>query len=83
MNTSPSCHADGAASAQFSPIRASLEASEGKPRTPWHMHAWRLMDMRIGLIPLPIYVLLLALIGGFIALGKLPTDISVGNPPTR
>ncbi|MBA5606012.1 2-hydroxycarboxylate transporter family protein [Duganella sp. FT3S] len=35
------------------------------------------MDTRVGLIPLPIYLLLLALLGGFIALGKLPTDISV------
>ncbi|WP_371868795.1 2-hydroxycarboxylate transporter family protein [Pseudoduganella ginsengisoli] len=41
------------------------------------MYAWRAMDVKIGLIPLPIYVLLAALIGGFIALGKMPTDISV------
>jgi CCS family citrate carrier protein len=41
------------------------------------MHAWRAMDMRVGLVSLPIYVLLLALIGGFVAMGKLPTDISV------
>ncbi|MYM39209.1 malate permease [Pseudoduganella sp. CY13W] len=35
------------------------------------------MDMRIGLVPLPIYLLLLALIGGFVSMGKVPTDISV------
>ena len=46
-------------------------------KTPWHMYAWRAMEMRIGLVPVPIYVLLLALIGGFIAQGKVPTDISV------
>jgi malate:Na+ symporter len=46
-------------------------------RTPWHLHAWRLMDTRVGVVPLPIYVLLVALIGGFAALGKMPTDISV------
>ncbi|MBA5685537.1 2-hydroxycarboxylate transporter family protein [Rugamonas apoptosis] len=79
MNTSPSCHSDGAASAHLPPLRASLEDSAGKPHgnTPWHIHAWRVMDMRVGLVPLPIYLLLLALIGGFIAMGKLPTDISV------
>ena len=31
---------------------------------------------RIGVIPLPIYLLLLALLVGFVWLGKLPTDIS-------
>nr|WP_195763882.1 2-hydroxycarboxylate transporter family protein [Pseudoduganella rivuli] len=56
-------------------LEDSARQSGGK--TPWHMHAWRLMEMRIGLIPLPIYVLLAALIGGFIAQGKVPTDISV------
>ncbi|WP_348698515.1 2-hydroxycarboxylate transporter family protein [Duganella fentianensis] len=46
-------------------------------RTPWHMLAWRAMELRIGLVPLPIYLLLLALIGGFVYMGKVPTDISV------
>lgn len=46
-------------------------------RTPWHMLAWRAMELRIGLVPLPIYLLLLALIGGFVHMGKVPTDISV------
>jgi CCS family citrate carrier protein len=35
------------------------------------------MDMRIGVVPLPIYVLLVALIGSFVMLGNVPTDISV------
>ncbi|MBY0557123.1 MAG: 2-hydroxycarboxylate transporter family protein, partial [Burkholderiaceae bacterium] len=35
------------------------------------------MELRIGLVPLPIYLMLLALIGGFVAMGKVPTDISV------
>lgn len=79
MHTSPSCHSDGSAPSQLSPSRASLEDSAGQPRgnTPWHIYAWRVMDMRVGLVSLPIYLLLLALIGGFVAMGKLPTDISV------
>ena len=32
---------------------------------------------RIGIVPLPVYVLLLALIGGFVATGKVPNDICV------
>ena len=35
------------------------------------------MDMRIGIVPLPVYLLLLALIAGFVATGKVPSDISV------
>jgi CCS family citrate carrier protein len=38
---------------------------------------WRLMDTRIGVVPLPIYLLLLVLTAGFVALDKVPTDISV------
>jgi CCS family citrate carrier protein len=35
------------------------------------------MDIRVGIVPLPVYVLLLALIAGFVATGKVPSDISV------
>ncbi|MGZ5200184.1 MAG: 2-hydroxycarboxylate transporter family protein [Telluria sp.] len=43
----------------------------------WPHGWWRLMETRIGIIPLPVYVLLAALIAGFVATGKVPTDISV------
>ncbi|MCY0854169.1 2-hydroxycarboxylate transporter family protein [Cupriavidus sp. D39] len=43
----------------------------------WPNGWWRLMEMRIGIIPLPVYLLLLALITGFISTGKVPSDISV------
>ena len=43
----------------------------------WPQGWWRLMDSRIGIIPLPVYLLLAALIGGFAVTGKVPTDISV------
>jgi CCS family citrate carrier protein len=35
------------------------------------------MDIRVGIVPLPVYALLLALIAGFVATGKVPSDISV------
>jgi CCS family citrate carrier protein len=38
---------------------------------------WKVMDIRLGIVPLPVYVLLLALIAGFVATGKVPSDISV------
>lgn len=43
----------------------------------WPQGWWKLMEIRIGIVPLPIYILLLALIAGFVMTGKVPTDISV------
>jgi len=43
----------------------------------WPHAWWKLMEHRVGVIPLPIYCLLLALIVGFVSSGKVPTDISV------
>ncbi|MFZ6850176.1 2-hydroxycarboxylate transporter family protein [Undibacterium sp. RuRC25W] len=43
----------------------------------WPHGFWKLMEFRIGIIPLPIYCLLIALIIGFVSTGKVPTDISV------
>ena len=42
---------------------------------PWTRTWWRIVDTRIGIIPLPIYLLLLALITGFVATGRVPSDI--------
>lgn len=41
----------------------------------WPEAWWRVVDTRIGIIPLPIYMLLLALITGFVLTGKVPSDI--------
>jgi Na+/citrate or Na+/malate symporter len=38
---------------------------------------WQLMELRIGIIPVPIYVLLLVAISYLAYIGKLPIDISV------
>jgi CCS family citrate carrier protein len=43
----------------------------------WPHGWWRLMEVRIGILPLPVYVLAGALIGGFVASGKLPGEISL------
>lgn len=79
MNTTTSSYQSAAAQqgmASVSPIHDAAAEATGT-RTPWHMLAWRAMDLRIGLVPLPIYLLLLALIAGFVSMGKVPTDISV------
>ncbi len=43
----------------------------------WPNGWWKLMEIRIGIIPLPVYFLLLALIAGFVLSGGLPTEINV------
>jgi CCS family citrate carrier protein len=61
-------------------VRTAHPASQPAPIATagfWPHGWWRLMETRIGIIPLPVYVLLAALIAGFVATGKVPTDISV------
>ncbi len=41
----------------------------------WHQSWWRIVDIRVGIIPLPIYIGLLALIAGFVWTGKVPSDL--------
>ena len=43
----------------------------------WPQGWWKLMEFRIGIIPLPIYVVAGALIAGLVGTGKLPNEISV------
>ena len=43
----------------------------------WPEGWWRIMELRIGIIPLPIFILLAALITGFVVTGSLPNEINV------
>jgi len=43
----------------------------------WPQGWWKVMEFRIGIIPLPVYVVSGALIAGLVATGKLPNEISV------
>ena len=52
---------------------ASLPAAE-----PWWPHGWwKIMDMRLGIIPLPIYIVLCALLAGFTYTGSIKGEVSV------
>src|SRR5271155_4096204 len=44
----------------------------------WPYRWWRIVDFKIGIVPLPIYVALLALIAGFVLADKVPSDILMG-----
>ena len=54
-------------------VNESTQASTGF----WPQRWWRVMEMRIGVIPLPVYVALLAVIAYFVASGKIPTEINM------
>lgn len=43
----------------------------------WPEGWWKLMEIRIGIIPLPVYLILFALIVGFAVTGKVPGEISM------
>jgi malate:Na+ symporter len=43
----------------------------------WPEGWWRLMELRIGIIPLPIFILLAALVTGFVVTGNLPNEINM------
>jgi len=41
----------------------------------WPKGWWAIVDFKIGIIPLPIFVILIGVIGGFAATGSVPSDI--------
>jgi Na+/citrate or Na+/malate symporter len=50
-----------------------IEAEERAPA--WAKRWWRWVDWRIGVVPVPVVVILLALFAGFLATGKVASDI--------
>ncbi|AME27414.1 MULTISPECIES: 2-hydroxycarboxylate transporter family protein [Burkholderiaceae] len=49
-----------------------------KERVPfWPNGWWTILEIRVGIIPLPVYVLLVGLIAGFALTGKVPGEISM------
>lgn len=41
----------------------------------WPYAWWRLLEIKVGIVPLPVYLILAGLIAAFLALGKLPNEI--------
>lgn len=39
-------------------------------------HWWRLMDVRIGIVPVPIFALVVLMLGFYVRLGKVPSDLT-------
>ena len=56
----------------------SVPASAETLRSPWWPQGWwKIVDMRIGIIPVPIYVILVALLAGFTYTGDVKGEISI------
>src|SRR5882672_12522365 len=50
---------------------AKKSAAEGF----WPKGWWSIIDYKIGIVPLPVYIILLGVIAGFALTGKVPSDI--------
>src|SRR4051812_45749343 len=59
------------------PPAASSEASADPARGFWPEGWWKWMELRIGVIPLPVVIALLGITGYFLRLKKLPPEICV------
>lgn len=46
-------------------------------RFSWPRTWWALMEIRVGVIPLPVHVVLLGVVGYFVVSGKVPTEINM------
>jgi malate:Na+ symporter len=50
-------------------------AANASPDAFWPRRWWAIVDYKIGIIPVPVYLLVLALIVGFTFTGKVPSDL--------
>ena len=58
------------------PKAASAVAEKKSPSVAfWPKGWWSIVDYKIGIIPLPVFVILIAVIAGFAVTGKVPSDI--------
>jgi CCS family citrate carrier protein len=59
-------------------VSASAPPASVRGAEPWWPQGWwKIMDMRIGIIPIPIYVILCALLAGFTYTGDIKGEVSV------
>src|SRR5271167_4868329 len=56
-------------------ITESAVAVQGAAEPFWPKGWWAIVDYKIGIIPLPVFIVLLAVISGFAATGTVPSDI--------
>jgi malate:Na+ symporter len=55
----------------------SAQGASMNRRAAWLQAWWKIMEMRIGVIPLPVHLVLLAVVGYFTVSGHVPTEINM------
>ena len=53
-----------------------LRRSDSKEKGPVANRWWQVMDIRIGIVPLPILMAIIGLLAGFVRMGKVPADLT-------
>src|SRR6266481_7482273 len=53
----------------------SVDPDRPTPAPFWPNGWWKIVDAKVGIVPLPIFLVLLVLIAGFAATGSVPSDI--------
>lgn len=54
------------------PVDETIAADEDQGPRWW----WRIMDTSVGIVPVPVFVVIIALIGALIAVGEVPADLT-------
>ena len=63
-----------AGAVSHAPATVSSQAPAAGPQPFWPHRWWRLVDTRIGIIPLPVYVVLVVLIATLVATHEIKSD---------
>jgi CCS family citrate carrier protein len=56
-------------------VNSTAPISQASAKTFWPERWWGIVDYKIGIIPLPVFLLLFVVIGAFAETGKVPSDI--------
>ena len=60
------------------PELANISSASGRGAEPWWPRGWwKIMDTRIGIIPIPVFVILFALLVGFTYTGDIKGEVSI------
>jgi malate:Na+ symporter len=78
---------DRAAERRKTDLEEAMQASVSAPASPQLLHGgaepwwpykwWKIVDTRIGIIPIPLYIILCALLAGFVYTGDIKGEISI------
>ncbi|MBI1275563.1 malate permease [bacterium] len=58
-------------------MKAEYASADALPTTNWQKRIWVLSDYKIGIIPVPIYLLMACLIGAFALMSEAPSEITM------